>query len=186
MIKLVKVSKKYLPNVMKVIDEHRLDTSPFGLRGNISSLLMAIDNNTLTEWFAKKKNEDKGINLKPNHVRGTDYWLMDGDEYVGSFSLRHSLTDKLMIHGGNIAYVILPSKRRKGYAFAGLSLCLIEAKKTGLQRVLITCDTKNEASYAVIKKALKHYGGKKLPDIAFENTSNHRVWINTIDKDKIR
>ena len=74
------------------------------------------------------------------------------------------------------------SKRKDNFSLG----YFIEAKKIGLQRVLITCDTKNEASYAVIKKALKHYGGKKLPDIAFENTSNHRVWINTIDKDKIR
>lgn len=181
-LRLVKVSRKYLPNIMKVIDEYRNDHSPFGRRGNITSLLTAIDNCTLSEWFIKKRNEDKGINLKPEHVRGSDYWLMDGDEYVGSFSLRHDLTDKLLIHGGNIAYIILPSKRRKGYAFSGLSLCLIEAKKIGLRRVLITCDTKNDASYGVMKKALIYYGGETLPDIASDDTFNHRVWVNTIDK----
>lgn len=185
MLKLVKVSKKYLSSVLQVIQEYKNDTSPFGHRGSITSLLNALDNNTLNEWLLKKQSEDQGINLKPDHVRGSAYWLMKNKEYIGSFSLRHSLTDKLMIHGGNIDYIILPSKRQKGYASRGLELCLIEANKIGLQRVLITCDTQNDASYKVIKKALMHYGGEELPDIMFKNSSNHRVWINTIDKNEI-
>lgn len=180
MIKLVKVSKRYLPNVLKVVEEYRNDTSLFGHRTSTSSLLDAIDSGKVTDWLAKRKDEDKGINLPENYVRSTSYWLMDGKEYVGSFSLRHALTDILMTHGGNIDYIILPSKRQKGYAFSGLGLCLHEAKKLGLDRVLITCDIQNDASYGVIKKALIQYGGEKLPDIVFKKTVNHRVWINTI------
>ena len=178
MLKLVKVSEKYLPAVIKAVDEYKTDLSPYKVAG-ISCLIDAADHNKLPEWLKERQNEDKGINLKPNYVPSTSYWLMDDENYIGSFQLRHRLTDNLMKIGGHIAYIILPSKRQKGYALAGLSLCLQEARKIGLNRVLITCNTRNEASFAVILKTMNKYGGEMLPDIAIDDGFEHRVWVNT-------
>ena len=179
MLKLVKVSEKYLPSVIKVVDEFRKFPKEFG-RGSIESLLQAIDDGDISAWIKQKQGEEKGINLKPGYVSGTYYWLMEGDEYIGSFTLRHQLTESLMKIGGNIAYIILPSKRGQGYASAGLTLCLQEAKKMGMDKVLITCNTRNNASFAVITKAMKKYGGEMLPDVQIDDGFEHRVWVNTI------
>ena len=184
MLELIKTSEKYLSSVLKVIDEYRNDSEPYG-RGSINPLIKAIDENDVSKWLQDRQNDEMGINLKPGYVAGTSYWLMDDGEYVGSFTLRHSLTENLMKMGGNVAYIILPSKRRQGYAFKGLTLCLQEARKIGLNRVLITCNTKNVASFAVIMKAFRQYGGEILPDIAIDSETEHRVWINTINGDRL-
>ena len=74
---------------------------------------------------------------------------------------------------------LAPSACRRGYAFAGLQLLLTEAAKRGLEQVLITCTTENAASFAVITKALKLYGGEQLSDSTFDGKNYHRVWVNT-------
>jgi len=181
MLKLVKVSEKYLPAVVKVLGEYKKDPSPY-MVADIKSLIEAVDQNKALEWIQKMQNEEKGINLKPGYVSATSYWLMEGEEYIGSFQLRHSLTENLLKIGGHIAYIIRPSKRRQGYASAGLRLCLQEAKKRGIDRALITCNTKNEASFAVITKAMNKFGGEILPDIKIDDGFEHRVWVNTTTK----
>ena len=104
---------------------------------------------------------------------------MDDDEYIGSFTLRHDINETLMQWGGHIGYIIAPSKRGHGYAFAGLQLVLAEAAKRGLKKVLITCNTENDASFAVINKAKNLYGGEQIEDSHLEGFSEHRVWIKT-------
>jgi predicted acetyltransferase len=48
---------------------------------------------------------------------------------------------------GNIGYGIRPTERRKGYNKLNLYLGLIEAKKVGLNRVMLDCDASNVGSY---------------------------------------
>lgn len=85
-------------------------------------------------------------------VPDTTYWLVDNGEFIGQFSLRHFLTEFLSKHGGHIGYVIRPSKRKMGYATKGLGLVLEEAKKLGLDKVMITAMEWNEGSWKAIEK----------------------------------
>ena len=184
-LRLVKVSKRYADSISEeVIKDCENDSSPFGFghMGSITSLVDAVKNKTLSKWIDKKQKGDKAIDLKPGYVGQTTYWLMDDREFIGLFSLRHELTDKLMLESGHIAYFIRPSKRGQGYASKGLALCLVKAKKRGIDRTLITCDVRNVDSYAVMKRALKDYGGEILPDSTVDDVINHRIWINTLDK----
>ncbi|MBO7053613.1 MAG: GNAT family N-acetyltransferase [Alphaproteobacteria bacterium] len=178
-LELVKPSQEYLPAFLKCVDDYRKDTAKYGM-DSMRKLIQMLDDGEIDKWFVKKRNEDLGIDLPDGYVSGTTYWLMDNGEYIGSFTLRHALTDSLMKIGGNVGYVIAPSKRGQGYAFAGLKLVLIQAKKRGMDRVLITCNTKNDASFAVINKAKNLYGGEQLPDWQFDDFAEHRVWVNTI------
>ena len=66
--------------------------------------------------------------------------------------LRHQLTEQLREHGGHIGYGIRASERGKGYATKMLELTLIEAKKLGINEVLITCNPDNIASQKVVLK----------------------------------
>lgn len=85
----------------------------------------------------------------------------------------------LVTAGGMAGPGLAPSACRRGYAFAGLQLLLTEAAKRGLEQVLITCNTENAASFAVITKTLKLYGGEQLSDSTFDGKNYHRVWVNT-------
>lgn len=180
MLKLVKISEKYTSTLTKAADEYKTDKNPYRV-ADVTALMEAVEHNDILTWIEQKQDEDNGINLKPGYVSATYYLLMEDEEYIGSFQLRHKLTERLMSIGGHIAYIILPSKRRKGYALKGLHLCLLEAKKLGLDRVLITCDAKNKASFAVMTKAMNKYGGEMLPDVAIDGGFEHRVWVNTVD-----
>ena len=89
---------------------------------------------------------------------------------LGFLALRLSLNDKLFVEGGHIGYSIRPSQRGKGYGKEQLRLGLAEARKQGLERVLITCDEDNEVSRRTILSA----GG------VYENTidRSQRYWID--------
>ncbi len=61
----------------------------------------------------------------------------------------------MKLFGGNIGYSIRPTERRKGYNKINLYLGLIEAKKLGLDRVMLDCDVNNIAS----DKTMQALGG---------------------------
>ena len=178
MLKLVKPSLEYADAFLAGLEEYKTDTAKFGL-DNMRQTIKTVEENGVSAWIEKAHNADIGKDLPDGWVSNTKYWLLDNDEYAGSFTLRHGLTEGLKLWGGHVGYIIAPSKRGRGYAFAGLQLLLTEAAKRGLEQVLITCNTENAASFAVITKALKLYGGEQLSDSTFDGKNYHRVWINT-------
>jgi predicted acetyltransferase len=94
----------------------------------------------------------RGENLLPGYVPQTDYWLVDGDAFIGRVSIRHRLNEHLEQVGGHIGYDIRPSKRKQGYGSKILELALPKAKELGIKRVLLTCDETNTASRRIIEK----------------------------------
>ena len=102
-------------------------------------------------------DEAVGKNLPKGYVpQATYYWLIDNDTFIGTVTIRHRLTDKLLREGGHIGYDISPSKRRKGYGKKLLRhYCCQKAKELGIARALITCDETNMGS----KKIIESNGG---------------------------
>jgi predicted acetyltransferase len=94
------------------------------------------------------------------------FWLWDG-EFCGSASLRFQRgTDELPSYvSGHIGYAVVPWKRGLGYASRTLTLLLPIARAEGLRRVMLTCDSDNEASKRIILKC----GGR----LAGEGPSPH-------------
>lgn len=93
-------------------------------------------------------------------VPQTTYWLYADDVPVGVAKLRHFLTDALRDAGGHIGYAIRPTERGKGYGTAICRLALQEAFALGIDSVLITTQSDNEASKAVCRRN----GGKEAPE----------------------
>jgi predicted acetyltransferase len=112
---------------------------------------------------------DRSVPPREGWVHCTFFWIVDGDEVVGSLALRHELSDWLLEEGGHIGYSIRPSRRREGHASRALALALDRARGLGLDRVLVTCDTDNDAS----RRTIERNGG------VLEDTRNGklRYWI---------
>jgi predicted acetyltransferase len=79
------------------------------------------------------------------------HWLCDGDEFIGEASIRHQLNAHLMQEGGHIGYGIRPSWRDRGYGKRILALALVECRRLGIERVLVTCLERNIASAKIIE-----------------------------------
>lgn len=99
------------------------------------------------------ENEAQGIGLPPGVVPQQTYWLAkNGKTILGEIRFRPVLTPPFEQHNGHIGYNIRPSQRGKGYATRQLALILVEAKNSGLERVMLTIDGDNPASVRVIEK----------------------------------
>lgn len=101
----------------------------------------------------------------------TVMWIVEGEEYLGRISLRHTLNDQLLTWGGHIGYGVRPTARRRGVATAALALMLPVAGGMGIDPVLVTCDVDNEPS----RRTIERNGG------VYEDTRKGklRYWVPT-------
>lgn len=114
-----------------------------------------------------------GINLPEGQPTYHHFWLIDKENFIGSINIRH-LNENLETNTrGHIGYVIIPSKRKKGYGKKILSLAIPEAKKLNYDKMLITCNSDNIAS----KKIIEDNGGEFINTLPFGTTTKLRYWI---------
>lgn len=139
-------------------DFEQVDTSEDGAAAIVAHLLAQAD---------------ASIAQPEGRVHCTYYWITDGEpaEFVGYLALRHSLTPWLLEEGGHIGYAVRPSRRREGHAGRALSLALPRAAALGLDRVLLTADEDNVASWRVIEGAGGVYEDSRA--------GKRRYWIST-------
>ena len=128
---LTEPTSEFLPSVQSVLKSYDDSNAGFQIIRPVQRLL-ETDKNGFDAYFAKCSDESKGLNLKPEHVPQTTYWLMDGNQFLGVVALRHWLNEALKLIGGHIAYEICPPFRGRGYATTGLKLGLQKAAELGL------------------------------------------------------
>ena len=97
------------------------------------------------------ENNDYAISV--GRCPGKTFLLIreDDNKIIGSINIRWNLTDEMKQFGGNIGYGIRPTERQKGYNKINLYLGLIEAKKIGLDSVMLDCSVTNLGSDKTIK-----------------------------------
>jgi predicted acetyltransferase len=132
--------------------------------------------NNFEGFLLQERKMQHPYTIKPGFVPYTNFWLIDGNEYIGQLSIRHQLNDLLLKIGGNIGYQIRPSKRCQGYGKIILQLGLDKAREMGIPRALVTCDENNIAS----KKVIEYNGGKfeNAVDVEGSPLKKLRYWID--------
>ena len=171
-LKLIKLTKKYENQLGDMIDEWKKDQK--------------INHTNHSPW-AIFKNDYHDFDYYLEHlevktatrekVPDSVFFLLDTerDRLLGAVNIRHYLNDALFKEGGHIGDGIRPSERRKGYATEMVRLALIECKKLGIQRVLMTCDKENVGS----AKSIIRNGG--VLENEFTNSDGEieqRYWID--------
>lgn len=157
-------------NIIEMIEEVRkYDNNTEGM----GSLDKALDD---YNSFLQKCNKFKNKELISENLSTQNTFLLYVDNrLIGTTQLRHELKGKLLDHGGNIGYFIRPCERGKGYGNKILELAILEAKKYGLDKVLVTARIENITSNNVIKK-----NGGILENTFYDADSNNtynRYWI---------
>jgi len=127
---------------------------------------------TMLNWLS---DHETGMGLPDGWVPCSTFWLIDSNRRIlGVVNIRHQLTEFLFNEGGHIGYGIRPSERCKGNATKILELALIEAKKLGIDDVLVVCDANNIGS----EKAIVKNGG--IPDSDYVEEDGNvikRYWL---------
>ena len=165
-MQLVKPTKKYEKSWHEALAEFREE----GRKGFWN---WEKEPGNLDEYIKLTRDNEKGESLPKDWVPATTYWLIDNGQFVGHTNIRHKLNDYLAKIGGNIGYYVRPSARNKGYGTKILELALLEAKKLGLQKVLVTCDESNIASEKIIVKNKGQFQDK----VASKEEPKLRYWI---------
>ena len=176
MLTLIHPELKYLTSATQAVAEYRSEIdNPFTIEAVHRMVEMLPDN--FAQYLQKITDEKNCMNLKNGYVPHTTFWLVDDDKYIGTLVLRHCLTENLKLRGGHIACQIRPSERCKGFAFAGIKLCLEQAHKSNIDATLITCREDNIASYNTIRKVMIDMGGLEAEPAKTDKGVEKRFWI---------
>lgn len=122
-----------------------------------------------SEDFARYVAERREVRTRWG-VPSTVFWYISGEYYLGTLVVRHRLTPELAEAGGHVGYHVVAPWRRQGHATRMLAAGLLECRRLGLGRVLLTCDPGNEPS----RKVILANGG--VPD--GRQRGEDRFWIS--------
>ncbi|MBE6760025.1 MAG: GNAT family N-acetyltransferase [Ruminococcaceae bacterium] len=117
------------------------ESVPFGLN---------VADRSFSEFFASLKALSCEDTLPAGWVPTRYYLILRDGEIIGQANIRYGDSDFILNFAGHIGYCIAPWERCKGYATQALKLALPLAKSLGLDRVILTCDSDNDASRKVI------------------------------------
>lgn len=165
-IKLVKLTSEYKTQLFDIMDEW----TSSGER--IMPTAIAINDYHDFDYYVNHLCREKEIN---GIVPETTFFCLDLDRniFVGAVTVRHYLTERLL-NAGLIGDGIRPSERKKGYGSAMIGLALLEAKKFGLNKVLMCCDKRNIAS----AKSIMNNGGVLENEVEVNGIIKQRYWID--------
>src|SRR3990167_5078160 len=150
-MELVLPSAEYKDSFIEAVKEYKSEAETEPIR-SYSSLSIDDLKANFEAFVERERSHAEGKNQQEGYVPQTEFWLVDGGEYIGHVRIRQRLTEHLLQIGGHIGYDIRPSKRGKGYGNKILALGLQKAKEMGIERVRITCDVDNILSRKMIER----------------------------------
>ena len=171
-LKLIKLTKEYEVKLGEMIDEWKLDQEI----NNTNHSPWSIFKNDYHDFDYYLNNLERKYETE-DRVPDSVFFLLDEERnrLLGAVNIRHYLNESLLKEGGHIGDGIRPSERRKGYATEMVRLSLIECKKLGIERVLMTCYKNNIRS---AKSIIKNGGVLENEFVNSEGEIEQRYWID--------
>lgn len=171
MLKLVKLEKKYQPQLEEMMDEWTAAAEkiiPWSIR--------KCDYHRFDEYLESLEVKEAAGEYVPDDT----YFCLDTerDIFIGAVNIRHELNDRLKLEGGHIGDGIRPGERGKGFGTKMIALALEECEKLGIQRVLMCCAKENAASARTIVKN----GGVLENEVRVGQEMIQRYWIQKENK----
>ena len=148
----------------------------------VGSLDKVYDGYTFEQALSRcLKMKDDEYARSVNRCPSKTFLLINDNDnkIIGTINVRWNLTKEILNFGGHIGYGIRPTERRKGYNKINLYLGLIEAKKIGLDKIMLDCATTNLGSDKTIK-ALGDILERSEVD-PYDNELTNVYWINVND-----
>ncbi|MBR2743983.1 MAG: GNAT family N-acetyltransferase [Clostridia bacterium] len=176
---LVKPSIEYEEQAINFINEVELvDTDEKIRYAGFSELQKYKDN--YIEWLKKLELYKKEETLPEGKVIADTFFTVkkSDNKLVGIINIRHELNDSLYNYGGHIGYSILPSERRRGYAYKQLLLGLEYYRSIGVRRVMISCLDYNIGSAKTIEKAGGVYENTVKGEKCGQEVYYKRYWVS--------
>ncbi len=170
-VKLIKLTKEYEKELGEMLDEWRADQeinhtdhSPWAIFKN--------DCRDFDHYLAHLEQKTEAEGRVPHSV----FFLLDEDRdrLLGAVDIRHYLNDALLQEGGHIGDGIRPGERKKGYATEMIRLALIECRKLGIGRVLMTCSKDNVGS---ARSIIRNGGVLENEFVNSDGEVEQRYWI---------
>ena len=146
------------------------------------SLDKILEGYTFEEALERCLNmKDKEYAKKAGRCQSKTFLLIreNDDRIVGTINVRWNLNETMLRFGGHIGYGIRPTERRKGYNKINLYLGLLEAKKLGLEKVMLDCDANNIGS----DKTMQALGGilERTEVDPYDGILTKVYWFNVAD-----
>ena len=174
MLKLIKASnsKEYKDEILDMLNEWS-DFNNVNNNANHSPMAIFSDYSDFDQYIKHFLLQE--TNPIEGFVPATTYFALDTErnKMVGAIQIRHYLNDALRNGGGHIGDGVRPSERKKGYATEIIRLGLIEAKKLGIDNVLICCSTTNIGS----RKSILNNGGVYEKTVTKDGEEFETYWI---------
>ncbi|PZM84335.1 MAG: hypothetical protein DKT66_06780 [Candidatus Melainabacteria bacterium] len=166
-IELVRPSRKVLPSYLEALNEGTFCNMALGNFADESPEEISKDPD---DYINRISDESPRIVAMPD---GSEFtvtehsllWLVDGERYLGSVSLRFSGDrDVIEEFGGNIGIAIRPALLNVGYGVKAAALAWRLAgpyfKERGINSIYISCNPTNFAS----RRLIEHNGGKLVKE----------------------
>mgnify|MGYP004626138205 CR=1 FL=1 len=166
MLKLVKMERKYIPQLHDMMDEWTATGESI-----IPAAIRRCDYHDIDRYMDSLEFREPQGDFVPDST----FFCLDTERniFVGAVNIRHYLNEWLTYAGGHIGDGIRPRERGKGYGTAMIALALEECRKLGLHRVLMCCDRDNAASaHSIIKN-----GGVLENEVLDDGVPVQRYWI---------
>ena len=135
-----------------------------------------LDCDTFEEWLAQTRSLTDPVTCPEGMVPADCYLAVRTADHklVGMIDMRHHIDHPILgTWGGHIGYSVHPDDRLRGYATRMLQMNLENARRLGIEKVLVTCSENNIASERVIVKN----GGVYENMVPVDDHMVKRFWI---------